>query len=200
MGYHRAGFDVVGVDINPQPNYPFTFVQADAISFVRANGHRFDAIHASPPCQAYSVMTQSRPGLADEYPDLVDATREAMIATGKPYVIENVPRSPLRDPITLCGFMFGLPLYRHRLFEANFPLVAPDHPEHTIPASKAGHWKPGTIISVAGHVSPIKLAREAMGIDWTTRDELAEAIPPAYTEYVGAQLMAHLHQERQEAA
>jgi DNA (cytosine-5)-methyltransferase 1 len=192
MGYHRAGFDVIGVDISPQRNYPFKFWQRDAIEFVKRYGRRFDAIHASPPCQAYSVMTQARPGLADEYPDLVDATREALIETGKPYVIENVPRSPLRDPVVLCGFMFGLPLYRHRLFEANFPLVAPEHPKHTVPASKAGHWKPGTIISVAGHVSPVKLAREAMGIDWSTRDELAEAIPPAYTEYVGAQLIAHL--------
>lgn len=189
MGYHRAGFEVVGVDIAPQPNYPFEFIQADAIEYAKQYGHEFDARHASPPCQSYSVMSQARPGLADKYPDLIGATREALQGVGGPYVIENVPGSPLEDPVTLCGFMFGLELYRHRLFEVSFPLPEPEHPQHTIPASRAGHWKPGTIMSIAGHVAPVAHAREVMGIDWTTRDELAEAIPPAYTEYVGRHLM-----------
>lgn len=191
MGYHRAGFEVVGVDINPQPHYPFTFHCGDALGMLRFRDLlRFDAIHASPPCQPYSAMSNCRPGLADEYEALVGTVREALQATGLPYVIENVPGAPLVDPVELCGHMFGLDLYRHRWFESNVPLAAPQHPVHVTPASKAGHWRPGTIISVAGHVAPMAEARRAMGIDWTTRDELAEAIPPAYTEWVGRQLRA----------
>jgi DNA (cytosine-5)-methyltransferase 1 len=197
MGYHRAGFDVIGYDIVDQPNYPFEFVKADAISVMgslvysrRFMRTRWDAVHASPPCQRYSAMSKCRPGLGDSYPDLIGRTRKLLEEARLPYVIENVPGSPLRDPIMLCGHMFGLHLYRHRLFESSLPLVAPDHPAHVKPASKAGHWKPGTVISVAGNCAPIAVAREAMGIDWTNRSELAEAIPPAYTEYIGAQLLA----------
>ena len=208
MGYHRAGFDVVGVDINPQPRYPFAFHQQDATfalrrlvnrggsTFVHPDGRHefltladFAAIHASPPCQRYSAMSACRPGLSDDYPDLVRDTRALAIASGLPYVIENVPGSPLVDPIVLCGQMFGLELYRHRLFESNIPLTAPAHPPHLVPASKAGHWRPGTVMSVAGHVSPIRKAREVMGIDWMNRDELGESIPPAYTEFLGGQLL-----------
>ncbi len=184
VGYHRAGFDVIGVDIETQPRYPFEFLRLDALealhmpSLLRA----VDVIHASPPCQFHSAMTECRPGLAEEYPDLIGPVRELIQHTGRPYVIENVPRSPLRDPVTLCGQMFGLELYRHRLFESNWPLWQIEHPEHVMPASKAGHWKPGTVMSVAGHVSPIAKAREVMGIDWMTRDELAESIPPAYSQ------------------
>lgn len=195
MGYHRAGFDVVGVDINPQPNYPFAFIQGNALevlqSLIDRGPDHGDIIagHASPPCQSYSKMTNCRPGLAGEYPDLVAATRELLIETGLPYVIENVEGSPLKDPIMLCGRMFGRELYRHRLFEASFDIEQPEHPPHLKPASKAGHWRPGTVMSVAGHVSPIQLAREVMDIDWCTRDELGEAIPPYFTEYIGAQLL-----------
>lgn len=192
MGYYRAGFDVIGVDINPQKNYPFEFIQDDALKVGVRYGDWFDVVHASPPCQAFSSMTSCRPGLADSYPDLVAATRELLVESGKPWVIENVPGAPLHDPITLCGQMFDLELYRHRLFESNIALVAPEHPAHVIPTSRAGHWTPGTIMSVSGHIAPIAKAREIMGIDWTTREELAEAIPPAYTEYVGRQLMATL--------
>lgn len=195
MGYYRAGFDVVGVDINPQPNYPFNFMQDDALRVLRDGCgfvSHFDAIHASPPCQRYSAMSTCRPGLADEYPDLVEPIRDLLIKSGLPYVIENVTGAPLIDPVMLCGQMFGLELYRHRLFESNVPLVAPEHPPHIIPASKAGHWVPGTIMGVAGHCAPIAKAREVMGIDWTTRAELAEAIPPAYSEFVGAQLITAL--------
>lgn len=190
VGYHRAGFDVVGVDITPQPNYPFRFIQDDALGFLRWTGAgEYTAVHASPPCQRYSAMTKCRPELAAEYPDLVAPTRQLLRAIDLPYVIENVPGSPLVDPITLCGHMFGYELYRHRLFESSVPLAAPMHPEHVKPASKAGHWKPGTIMSVSGHVAPVALAREIMGIDWTTREELAEAIPPYYTEHIGRQLI-----------
>lgn len=191
VGYHRAGFDVIGVDINPQPNYPFTFVQEDALEYIRGHGSwaATAAIHASPPCQRHSAMSNCRPGLADTYPDLIGATRQLLQQTGLPYVIENVPGAPLHSPIMLCGHMFKLPLYRHRLFESSEFVWQPDHPRHVIPGGRAGHWKPGQIISVSGNCAPIALAREAMGVDWMTRDELAESIPPAYTEYVGAQLI-----------
>ncbi len=187
MGYHREGFEVTGVDISPQKNYPFKFNQGDALEFLNEYGHYFDAIHASPPCQRHSAMSNCRPGLAEKYPDLIDATRQALLEFNRPWVIENVPGSPLKDPITLCGQMFGLELYRHRLFESNIYLNVPGHPEHIKPASKAGHWKPGTVMSISGHIAPIAKAREVMGIDWCNREELAEAIPPAYTKYIGAQ-------------
>ena len=195
MGYYRAGFDVVGVDLNPQPNYPFHFIQTDAMA-----GHvdldEFDVIHASPPCQSYSAMSACRPGLAAQYPDLVSAVRAMLVESGLPYVIENVPGAPLEHPFTLCGLMFDLELYRHRLFESNLALDAPEHPPHDIPTSKAGHWRPGTIMSVAGHVAPMAHARKIMGIDWSTRDELVEAIPPAYTEHIGNQIRALLAPRR----
>ena len=197
MGYHLAGFEVIGVDINPQPNYPFTFHRADALEALDNNGHEFDAIHASPPCQRHSAMSACRPGLADTYPDLIEATRALLTDFRVPWVIENVAGSPLVNPIWLCGQMFGLELYRHRGFESNVPLVAPEHPKHVIPASKAGHWTPGTVMSVAGHVSPMWKAREVMGgIDWMNRDELGESIPPVYTEWLGTQLLAHIESER----
>jgi DNA (cytosine-5)-methyltransferase 1 len=194
MGYHRAGFEVVGVDIAPQANYPFTFIQADALEFMmNGNSEPFDAIHASPPCQRYSAMSACRPGLADKYPDLVADTRRALDLTGLPTVIENVPGAPLFDPVKLCGQMFGLELYRHRLFEIDrFTVEEPAHPAHVVPASRAAHWTPGTIMSVSGHMAPIAHARRIMGIDWTTRAELAESIPPAYTEHIGRQLMTQL--------
>lgn len=137
-------------------------------------------------------MSNCRPGLAASYPDLVGAIRNIILMTGLPYVIENVPNSPLIDPVWLCGQMFGLELYRHRGFETNWTLEPPDHPPHVLPASKAGHWVPGTIMSVAGHVAPIAKARGVMGIDWMTRAELGESIPPAYTEYVGRHLIGHV--------
>lgn len=192
-GYQRAGFHVTGVDIHLQPNYcGDDFAQGDALDFIRDYGGYFEGIHASPPCQAWSRMSNCRVGLSDTYPQLISQARQLLEETGLPWVIENVVGSQLVDPITLCGQMFGLELYRHRLFEGSFPLTAPPHPEHVIPASKAGHWTPGTIMSVAGHVAPVAKAREVMGIDWTTRDELAEAVPPAYTEHVGLQLMARV--------
>lgn len=192
-GYDRAGFEVVGVDIAPQKNFPFEFHQADALHFLAEHWAEFDVVHASPPCQRFSAMSNCRPGLAGEYPDLIAATRGLLELTGLPWVIENVVGSPLRSDLILCGAMFGRELYRHRIFESNVTLYSqPDHPEHVVPASKAGHWKPGTIMSISGHVSPIAKAREVMGIDWMTRAELAESIPPAYSQYVGHGLMRHV--------
>lgn len=197
VGYQRTGFDVVGVDRDPRAakRYPGEFICADALEYAAYHGAEFDAISASPPCQRKSRMTNCRPGLAAEYPNLIAPTRIILDHLGVPYVIENVEGSDVRPDLLLCGQMFGLRLYRHRLFESNMPLAQPlSHPRHLIPASKAGHWKPGTIMSVSGHISPIAVAREAMGIDWMTRDGLAEAIPPAYAEFIGEQLIAHLRE------
>jgi DNA (cytosine-5)-methyltransferase 1 len=198
VGYHRAGFEVVGVDLAPQPRYPFEFHQADAMTF-QLEG--FDAIHASPPCQRFSAASRCRPGLAMEYPDLIAPMRERLRASGVPWVIENVPGAPLRNPTFLCGQMFGLDLFRHRAFEASFDLPFLLH-SHSKVGSKAGYvydpksgkdnggWRPGRIISIAGNCAPIAEARRAMGIDWMDRHELAESIPPAYTEWIGTHLLA----------
>lgn len=192
MGYHHAGFDVVGVDIAEQRNYPFDFIRSDALEYVRRHGHEFAAIHASPPCQRYSRMSNCRNGLAGSYPDLIALTRKLLQRSGLPYVIENVEGAPLMAPVTLCGLMFGYELYRHRLFETNFALPQPAEREHTMPASRAGHWVPGTVMSVAGHVAPVAKAREIMDMNWSTREELTEAIPPYYAKYVGGHLMRAL--------
>ncbi|MEV0343178.1 DNA methylase [Nocardia sp. NPDC050713] len=194
MGYHRAGFEVVGVDIAPQPRYPFTFHQGDAIEFLTAHGHEFDMVHASPPCQRYSPLAALYPDR--EYPDLVAATRTALIAVGTPFVIENVMPAPmdLVRSITLCGSMFGLRTYRHRRFESNVALRPPAHPTHTARTAttrRRQRWAEGWNVSVTGHIGTY-VGPEAMGIDWMNGDELCQAIPPAYTEHVGAQLLAHL--------
>ncbi|WP_433680670.1 DNA methylase [Nocardia sp. CA-119907] len=194
MGYHRAGFEVVGVDILTQPRYPFEHHVADALEFLAAHGEEFDVIHASPPCQAYSPLHALSPHL--EYPDLVAATRSALDALGKPYVIENVMAAPLdRDhSIVLCGGMFGLRTYRHRRFESRIPLRPPTHPKHVIRTAtrqRRARWAQGWHISVTGDVGRY-VGPEAMGIDWMSGDELCQAIPPAYTEHIGEQLRTHL--------
>lgn len=189
-GYHLAGFEVVGVDIDPQPHYPFKFYQGDAIDFIHAYGMDFDVIAGSPPCQLY---TKAQRIMKNSHPDLIDPTREAMIDTGKPYIIENVPDSPLKNPVELCGAMFGLRTYRHRLFESNVDLWVPKHPKHIAPNAKMGRRvKDGEFMHIVGNFSGVPLAREIMGIDWMVRDELKEAIPPIYTKFLGDQLMEHL--------
>jgi DNA (cytosine-5)-methyltransferase 1 len=198
VGYHRAGFDVVGVDIRPQPNYPFEFVQMDALDYLRwldysrwwrldGVGDYFAAIHASPPCQAFSNAQRIQ---KNDHPDLLAPTRELLEATGLPYVIENVPGAPLRNPARLEGQMFGLDLYRPRLFETNWPLVVPALIPPPPRQAKMGRPpKAGEAVQVVGNFSDVTAARLAMGIDWMTRDELAQAIPPAYTEFIGEQLL-----------
>ena len=211
VGYARAGFEVVGVDIKPQPHYPFEFVCADALDVLAnldGNSTRyslatgmFDAIHASPPCQAYSAITYAT-GSRDSHPDLLGPTRELLRATGLPYVIENVPGSPMSNFITLCGTGFGLvtegwELWRHRQFEANFewPLFLPQC-AHRQRALVAGVYGGGGFIAPArrkhGKCSSVRLRREVMGIDWMNRYEMAQAIPPAYTQWVGGQLLGAL--------
>jgi len=231
-GYAEAGFEVWGTDSNPRV----------ARDYERSGGHwlgtggildvlaskralrEFDFVHVSPPCQHYSQMSRCRPGIAAQYPDLIGPVRELLLAAGVPYVIENVAaaRPWLRDPVTLCGQMFGRPVYRHRLFEAgngvmltapaakahqsaNLVKTAAEPREtargplnkecgwpHPVPAARAGHWKPGMYVSVSGHERK-EPVREAMGIDWMSdRDDVAEAIPPYMTHFLGTQVLAQL--------
>ena len=188
MGYHLAGFDVVGVDIAPQPRYPFEFHQADALEYLSEHGREFDAIHASPPCQAHTLAQRL---MGNEHPDLIAPTRGLLEAIGLPYIIENVPGSPLHNPGELCGAMFGLGTYRHRLFESNVSLEFPVHLPHTARTTKMGRApKDGEMMHVVGNFSGVAKAKEAMGIDWMNRDGLRESIPPAYTRFLGGQLMA----------
>lgn len=200
MGYSQAGFEVVGIDINPQPNYPFEFIQANALELKRKFLHSFDALHASPPCQAYSDLAK-RNGNADQWPRLIEPVRKLFVGTGLPYVIENVEGAPLVNPAMLCGTMFpGLRVLRHRLFETNFLLIAPPHGKHpkvhTFDKRKSHYgktdeWKDFVQVTGGGNCS-VAAARVAMGIDWMNKNELNEAIPPAYTKFIGEQLMAHL--------
>lgn len=193
MGYHRAGFDeIVGVDINPQPNYPFEFIRANALE--RSDFGGFDLVHASPPCQSYSALK----GLIGEIrPALVEPVRDLLAASGVPHVIENVVGAPLVDPIRLCGSSFGLGVWRHRLFELSFPvaLVPPcSHYHHPKPVDVTGTGGPSSKPRTdGGGVSrkprSLEHARQSMGVDWMTRRELSEAIPPAYTEWIGTQFL-----------
>lgn len=195
-GYEAAGFEVTGVDLAPQPRYakrfPGRFVQADALEFIREHGHEFDAIHASPPCQAYSLTQRIR---GREHPDLIGPTRQALEATGRPWVIENVPDAAgeLRSPVVLCGAAFGLRTYRHRLFEAGGGLVLeqPGHAPHTEPTVKMGRpLKEGDFYHAVGNFSNVPYVRRDMGVEWMTRDGIRECIPPAYARWVGERLRA----------
>ena len=205
VGYHRAGFEVVGVDIEPQPNYPFKFHQGDALEILAHYEHgdhplgRFDVIHASPPCQGYSVTASLHDA---EYPELVDDVRWYLERIGLPYVIENVVGAPLRNATRLCGSSFGLGVRRHRLFETSPVMIGAPQCAHHLqpePIDVTGTGGPsGAPRSPGGglHRKPRNLAhaREVMGIDWMTRPELSEAVPPAFTEWIGSQL-AHLQAE-----
>lgn len=193
VGYHRAGFDVVGVDIRPQPRYPFRHVVADAMDFPLDG---YDAIHASPPCQAYTPLGALHPHI--QYPDLVAATRARLEAWGGPWVIENVMSAPLLKPraITLCGSYFGLRTYRHRRFEPSRDLTlrAPQHFAHlvrTATSRRRERWSQGWHVSITGDVGTY-VGPEAMGIDWMTGNELCQAIPPAYTQFIGERILDHL--------
>lgn len=185
-GYHQAGFDeIVGIDIVPQPNYPFQFIQGDALN-PPINLQDFDLIHASPPCQRWSWAARR---WQKTYPDLIKPTRELL--RGHRYVIENVPNAPLSNPILLCGSMFGLRVIRHRLFEVS--------PSITIflKCKHIGTVKDGSYVTVAGHGGDsldyrCSTWRTAMGIDWMTRYELTQAIPPAYTKFIGLHLLKWL--------
>ena len=197
MGYHQAGFDVVGIDNRPMPHYPFRHIVGDALEYIRKHGHEYDAIHASPPCQHYTKLRSLHPDHV--YPDLVAPTRDALMSTGRPWVIENVPGAPLFSPVMLCGMSFGLRVYRHRLFESSVFLTGMGHLKHMELTATRG-WHPewtGFITVAGGHNTPVSMARKAMDIDWMNRDELSQSIPPAYTRFIGAQLIDNLtHQTR----
>lgn len=201
-GYHDAGFDIVGVDLLPQKNYPFAFIQADALEVLKESAFlaQFDAIHASPPCQRYSVMLNHGMGNRENHPDLVSPVRELLQTTNKPYIIENVPGAPLIKSITLCGAMFGLRVYRHRWFESNVFLFQPAHPKHKAKAAHASRIpRDGEFWSPVGCFGQKDDAQRAMGIDWMkttgSRDtEIAQAIPPAYTEWIGQFLLEAIEQ------
>jgi DNA (cytosine-5)-methyltransferase 1 len=189
-GYVAAGFDVVGVDLSPQPRYPFRFVQADALAFLEENGGYFDAIHASPPCQAFTNCQRIR---GNDHPDLIGPTRELIELAYKPYVIENVEGAPLINPTLLCGGMFGLRTYRHRLFESDVDLTAPPHPPHIKRTTKMGRpVRDGENMHVVGNFTGVDLAREVMGMPWATREGLREAIPPQFAEHIGRQLIRQI--------
>lgn len=216
VGYHRAGFDVVGVDITPQPRYPFEFHQADALAMVQDRlqgcwhesyhksslpgmlpaclGH-FDAIHASPPCQHSAAITKGTNRHRQHlHPNLYPATKAILEASGLPYVIENPDARP--DAV-LCGEMFGLGVLRHRRFESNVPITAPQDPPHRgrVRGWRHGVYYDGPYVAVygsGGGKASLAEAGAAMGIDWMDYGGLRESIPPAFTEFIGEQLLAHL--------
>ena len=207
VGYARAGFDIVGVDKDPQPRYPFEHHVGDAVAFIRDHGHEFDVIHASPPCQRWSHGTVA--GHADKHPDLVAATRDAILATGRPYVIENVPRAPLLNPVTLCGSMFGLSavdddgtplrMERHRLFESNVLLYPPMECFHDPQVRVAGSYggarrdkDEARLVRRGGYVPSKAVQERLLGVDWMTEHGLHQSLPPAYCEWLGALLLDFL--------
>jgi len=217
-GYHQAGFSVVGIDINPQPNFPFEFMQADALKVLASFGEgrwslvwsptenrgrflglgQFDAIHASPPCQDYSKAMRH---LSGDYPRLIDPVRDLLIQSRLPWVIENVVGAPIptqstldgRHGVELCGSMFSLRVYRHRLFETSFGISAPRSCDHRIlamnPHNQAGRDR---IYEEFGKQNPEPIWCAEMGVPWMTKEEGREAIPPVFTEYIGHQLLAQI--------
>lgn len=194
MGYHRAGFEVIGVDLSPQKHYPFKFVQADALAYVAQYGWMYDAIHASPPCQAHSKARRLAGKNAKEHLDLIPQTRFWLRTIGLPYIIENVENAPLLNAITLCGSQFPpLKVYRHRMFETSFNAVAPKHMPHNddTPPAGRGRSSKGFISLTSGGITGVSQSERfaAMGADWMTNAELNQSIPPAFTEYLGRQLM-----------
>lgn len=219
MGYSQAGFtEIVGVDIHPQPNYPFEFHEHDALEVLdrmKAWPNReFDLIHASPPCQAYSIAGRAFPHLRDgRYPDLIGLTRDLLEASGVPYVIENVPGAPLRPDLILCGSMFGLSahdpdmgrmmyLKRHRIFEASFPMMSPADTCNQYRGNIAGVYGGGgndrkralrdKRTQRGGYTPKADVRRELMGMPWATMKEVNEAIPPAYTKFIGEAFLAQI--------
>jgi DNA (cytosine-5)-methyltransferase 1 len=184
MGYHRAGFDVIGVDIVRQKYYPFSFLQADAMTFPLAG---FDAIHASPPCQDHMLTPHRKHGTGW----MLAATRARLESQAAPWVIENVPGADMRADLHICGCQVGLPIRRRRHFETSwdhFELEAPCHHRGPV-VSVVGHGTPSWVRQKLGYNPTIADYRTAMGIDWMNRDELSQAIPPAYTEWVGHRLL-----------
>lgn len=211
-GYWRAGFDVIGVDIRPQPRYPFLFYQHDAVELLdellagrAVLGFLLPdlaAIHASPPCQHYSGLSNCQPGTKERYPDLIGPVRERLIRTGLPYLIENVPHAPLIDPATLCGTSFGMRIRRHRLFEASFglPGTVCKHNGYVMnPHNTAGRNRMRELFGIKqGDLS--RAWCDEMGLCWMKWENAREAIPPAFTEYIGHHLISHLAENAKQVA
>ena len=209
MGYHRAGFDVVGVDIAPHPDYPFRMIETDALAILADPSELagFDVVHASPPCQGRTTMNnrhRGKGGKADSHDNLVREVKHYLERWGGLYVIENVPgaRQDMDNAITLHGGMFGLGVHRPRLFEVNVPIEVPRAPKPNNPIGVYGKHHDGRRLftrkdgSIQRAARTLEEGREAMGIDWMNWDDLREAIPPDYTEHIGAQLLAHIESER----
>jgi len=193
MGLHQffPNAEITGVDINKQPRYPFLFIQEDALEFPLRD---FDFIWASPPCQQFCAL-RTREDLS-HYPNLIEPIRKRLAATGKPFVIENVPQAPIRKDLVLCGNMFGLRSYRHRHFECNFCVTQPAHPKHEVRVNRRGenrkeHWENGGFLTITGDVG-VYCGVEAMGIDWMSGAEMSEAIPPAYARFIAEQYAVNL--------
>jgi DNA (cytosine-5)-methyltransferase 1 len=211
-GYDLAGFNVTGVDIVDQPRYPFRFLKLDALDVLEVAAHEdvelaADVIHASPPCQAFTAYRRNA-GRVGDYPDLIARTREFLERLDRPYIIENVVGAPLRDPVLLCGSMFDetLDIRRHRLFETNWTLEPPVWPcRHKLQAAErfqaSSNRRPQSrrTLEVGSWDEPLARQQAAMGIDWMTLEELSEAIPPAYTAFIGARLIDQLVPTSQEA-
>lgn len=201
-GYQMAGFHVVGVDIKPQPNYAGDeFIHSDVFEFLDTCNRRFDAVHASPPCQVHTTLASlhKNSDYFDRHLDLIPQTRERLRALGKPYLIENVPGAPLENSVMLCGTQFGLKVYRHRYFESNCLLLVPSHVKHKdkLPGAGRGASPNGyiTVVGGGGFGRGVTLhqARASMGCDWPiSRRALSQAIPPQYTQFLGSQLMGYV--------
>ena len=198
-GYEQAGFDIVGVDLHEQPFHRGAMIRQDVLTLSSRTLRSFDAIHASPPCQAYSQLNRNVHKNTHEHPDLVAATRDLLRESGRPYVIENVPGAPLENPILLCGTMFDeVRVVRHRLFESNVLILVPPHVPHHHLGVKSGtaaeydadNLEEGQYLSYGSSPDhhPSKYARE-MGIDWITGRRAFQCIPPAYTRFIGEQLL-----------
>jgi site-specific DNA-cytosine methylase len=192
MGYHRAGWQVLGVDNEPQPDYPFGFVLGDAMEYLEEHWMEFDAVHASPPCLFSSALNKGTNDGGKGHVDLVPTVRRRLAQLPLPTIVENVKGASLRPDLTLCGLMFGLRTYRHRYFEVSFPVPRPGHPEHLgrVNGYRHGRWIKGSMLGVWGHTGGGKgsLAdwQEALDAPWiTSKKSLANAIPPAYTEHIG---------------
>lgn len=196
QGLVDAGFDhVVGVDINPQKNYPFEFIQMDVLDLEQDFIRKFDFVWASPPCQRFSVGTKRwSQDKIDAHPDLVEPTRKLLEASGRPFVLENVPGAPLRNDLTLCGFMFDLGVIRHRVFEIEgFACEQPEHKEHvgqrgvdyfTVAGNPGGYSSRDRV-----RIGTTQEWRDAMGIQWMTSKELVESVPPAYSHYIAQEFL-----------
>lgn len=204
-GLTDAGWHVVGVDIKPQPRYPYAFVQADVMNISFSN---FGLVWASPPCQRFSDLAK-RNGNADQWPDLIEPVRNKLLRSESLYVIENVEGAPLKPTVTLCGTMFpGLRVLRHRMFEANFPIIQPPHGKHpkihTFDKRKSHFGKTDEAIDfvqvTGGGNCTLAAARTAMGIGWMSKAEINQAIPPAYSEHIGRAAMVALRPQLREAA